>query len=173
MLLALGFGWHECLQLFLKCCLALNLQHLLVGCLLATRTRWLALQNPRGNSLDTRSGTLCLKYLPAFCFEHFLPQKTHLMVTWLSCSFGHGVYWLGDGSITIWGAVQELWRCGTDGCGQWACWVGWWFCDPISLLHYSFHTQVPCTPTEVIKAKYLSLCHCASILRSPKPDLSS
>ena len=75
--------------------------------------------------------------------------------------------------VTVPKGVPELHRCGTDGCGQWACWVGWWFCDPISLLHYSFHTQVPCTPTEVIKAKYLSLCHCASILRSPKPDLSS
>ena len=30
----------------------------------------------------------------------------------------------GSGAVTIPGGVQELWRCGTEGRGQWAWW-GW------------------------------------------------
>ena len=31
---------------------------------------------------------------------------------------------LGGGGVTISGGVPELWRYGTEGCGQWAWW-GW------------------------------------------------
>ena len=31
----------------------------------------------------------------------------------------------GSGGVTIPGGAQELWRCGTEGCGQWACVGGW------------------------------------------------
>ena len=31
---------------------------------------------------------------------------------------------LSEVLVTIPGGVQELWRCGTEGCGQWAWW-GW------------------------------------------------
>ena len=30
----------------------------------------------------------------------------------------------GGGGVTVPGGVPELWRCGTEGRGQWACW-GW------------------------------------------------
>jgi len=30
----------------------------------------------------------------------------------------------GSGGVTIPGVVQEWWRCGTEGCGQWAWWDG-------------------------------------------------
>jgi len=30
----------------------------------------------------------------------------------------------GGGGITVPGGVQERWRCGTEGCGQWAWWDG-------------------------------------------------
>ena len=30
----------------------------------------------------------------------------------------------GGGAVTIPGGVQETWRFGTEGCGQWAWW-GW------------------------------------------------
>ena len=30
----------------------------------------------------------------------------------------------GGGGVTVPGGVQELWRCGTEGRGQWAQW-GW------------------------------------------------
>ena len=35
----------------------------------------------------------------------------------------HWYSW-GDGGFTIPGGVQELWGCGTEGCGQWAWWDG-------------------------------------------------
>ena len=28
----------------------------------------------------------------------------------------------GGGGVTVLGGAQELWRCGTEGCGQWAWW---------------------------------------------------
>ena len=31
---------------------------------------------------------------------------------------------LVGGGVTVPGGVQELWRCGTEGCGQWAQWGG-------------------------------------------------
>ena len=30
----------------------------------------------------------------------------------------------GSGGVTVPGGVQEVWRCGTEGHGQWAWW-GW------------------------------------------------
>jgi len=30
----------------------------------------------------------------------------------------------GGGGVTVPAGVQEPWRCGTEGCGQWAWW-GW------------------------------------------------
>ena len=30
----------------------------------------------------------------------------------------------GGGEVTIPGGVPEPWRCGTEGCGQWARWGG-------------------------------------------------
>ena len=37
------------------------------------------------------------------------------------------MYWHGcpgSGGVTVPGGVQELWRCGTEGRGQWVWW-GW------------------------------------------------
>lgn len=30
----------------------------------------------------------------------------------------------GGGGVTLQGSVEELWRCGPEGCGQWALWGG-------------------------------------------------
>ena len=30
----------------------------------------------------------------------------------------------GGGGVAVPGGVPELWRCGTEGCGQWAWWGG-------------------------------------------------
>ena len=30
----------------------------------------------------------------------------------------------GGGGVTVPGGAQEMWRCGTEGCGQWPWW-GW------------------------------------------------
>ena len=38
------------------------------------------------------------------------------VMQWQSCP--------GGGGVTIPRDVQELWRCGTEGCGQWAWWDG-------------------------------------------------
>ena len=38
------------------------------------------------------------------------------VMQWQSCP--------GGGGVTIPRGVQELWRCGTEGCGQWAWWDG-------------------------------------------------
>jgi len=42
------------------------------------------------------------------------PQKEHCL--------GTGTAALGGGAVTIPGGVLELWRCGTEGRGQWAWW---------------------------------------------------
>jgi len=33
---------------------------------------------------------------------------------------GSGTAALGSGAVTVRGGVEETWRCGTEGCGQWA-----------------------------------------------------
>ena len=59
----------------------------------------------------------------------------------LSCKFlftgkthdlGASLVWAarGGGRFTIPGGVQQLWRCGTEGCGHWA----WWGCDEVGIL---------------------------------------
>ena len=40
----------------------------------------------------------------------------------------------GGGAVTVPGGVQELWRCGTEGCGQWAWWGGLVILDIFSTL---------------------------------------
>ena len=42
----------------------------------------------------------------------------------------------GGGGVTVSGRVQEPWRCGTEGHGQWARWGEWGLgiLDPASMI---------------------------------------
>ena len=47
--------------------------------------------------------------------EEFFPRKSGEAVAQAA---------QGGGGVTVHGGVQEPWRCGIEGCGQWAWW-GW------------------------------------------------
>jgi len=59
--------------------------------------------------------TRCIRMKERFRLDikkHFFPDR--VVRQWHSCP--------GSGGVTVPGGVSELWRCGTEGCGQWAWW---------------------------------------------------
>ena len=54
------------------------------------------------------------------CQEKF---RLDIRKNFFSGRSGEQAAW-GSGAVTVPGGVQELWRCGTEACGQWAWWDG-------------------------------------------------
>jgi len=46
----------------------------------------------------------------------------------------------GGGEVTIPGGVQEMWRRGTEGCGQWA-WRGWMDLGTIEIFSHLYDSM--------------------------------
>ena len=93
--------------------------------------RWLAYRWP----CAVERGGLSLQFIHQSRRNITAHACVTMMLDCRSCPHDQGI-WLqspafrevfAHGGVNIPGGVQELWRCSTEGCGQWAWWgVGWW-----------------------------------------------
>ena len=71
---------------------------------------WVPGDGMRGNNLKLLQGRFRLDIR-----KHLFSER--VVLQWHSCPW--------SGGVTIPGGVPEPWKCGTEGCGQWAWGVGW------------------------------------------------